>query len=324
MTTGDQPGLVPWAHRLFEQPWWLEAVAPGQWDEVLVMGDAGEVQARLPFVRKQRLGITALTAPALTPTLGPWVAPAEVGEAKALAREHKLIEGLIAALPPFDLFHQAFHPSVMNWLPFHWAGFAATVMYTYRLEDLSDAERIWSGFRSNIRREVRKAEKAVTVRTDLGLHAFLDVNAKTFGRQGRRLPYTRELVERVDAACEEREARRIFFAVDDRDRVHAAVYIVWDAECAYYLMGGGDPELRTSGATSLLMWEAIRFCSEVTRGFDFEGSMIPSIERFFRAFGTRQVPYLRVSKANRRARASGFARRLAAATRGGGSVLRTP
>ena len=27
---------TPYANSLFEQPWWLDAVAPGQWEEALV------------------------------------------------------------------------------------------------------------------------------------------------------------------------------------------------------------------------------------------------------------------------------------------------
>lgn len=301
---------VPWSNCLFDQPWWLDAVAPGAWDEVVLKDDSG-VQARLPFVRKKRLGVTALTQPPLTPILGPWVSESAGGYAKALAHEHKTMGELIESLPRFDIFRQAFHPSRMNWLAFHWAGFEANLMCTYRFDDLSDLDRIWSGFRQNIRREIRKAEKALTVHTDLGVGSFLDVNTKTFERQGLRLPYPRELVERLDAACAERDARRIFFAVDGDGRVHAALYIVWDPESAYYIMSGGDPELRVSGASSLLAWEAIRFCSEVTASFDFEGSMIPSVERFFRSFGPRQVPYLRVSRENRRGRATSALRGLA-------------
>jgi hypothetical protein len=90
----------------------------------------------------------------------------------------------------------------------------------------------------------------------------------------------------------------MLFAQDAQGRLHAAAYIVWDEQAAYYLMGGADPELRTSGATSLLMWEAIKFASTVTQTFDFEGSMIESIERFFRAFGAKQKRYFRVSKTN--------------------------
>jgi hypothetical protein len=306
-------GVNP-SHCLFDQPWWLEAVAPGEWGET-VLEDNGTVQARLPYVIRRRLGVVALTQPVLTPTLGPWTASSSAAYATALAREHKAMGGLIDSLPRFDVFRQAFHPSVMNWLPFHWRGFQATVLYTYRVEELTDLDRIWSGFRESVRREIRKAGRSVTVRTDLGLSSFLELNEKTFRRQNLALPYSRESVERLDAACAVRDARRVFFAVDELDRLHAALYVVWDSNTAYYLMSGADPTLRTSGAGSLLAWEAIRFCSGVTRSFDFEGSMIPSVERFFRAFGARQVPYLYVTKRNLKGRAADTARKASTAAR---------
>lgn len=61
-------------------------------------------------------------------------------------------------------------------------------------------------------------------------------------------------------------------------------------------MGGGDPDLRNSGATSLCIWEAILFASTIVKKFDFEGSMIESIEKFFRAFGASQTPYFEIYK----------------------------
>ena len=60
-------------------------------------------------------------------------------------------------------------------------------------------------------------------------------------------------------------------------------------------MGGGNPTLRNSGATSLCMWEAIKLASTVTKVFDFEGSMIEPIERFFRGFGAMQKPYFAIT-----------------------------
>jgi len=51
----------------------------------------------------------------------------------------------------------------------------------------------------------------------------------------------------------------------------------------------------------LCLWEAIRYASTVTKQFDFEGSMIESVERFFRAFGAVQTPYFRITKTPSRA-----------------------
>jgi hypothetical protein len=286
---------------IFRQPWWLDAVAPGRWDEVVVTkGD--EVAARLPYVVKKRYGLTTLTMPPLTQFLGPWLRPGEGKTATRLASEKDLMEELIEGLPRFDHFCQNFQHSVTNWLPFYWKGFTQTTRYTYRLEDLTDLDAIWSGFAENVRRAVRKAEKALSVRTDPGLGEFLRLNALTFSRQGEEVPYSAELVGRLDSACAEREARKMIFAQDEGNRLHAAIYIVWDSEAAYNLMLGSDPELRGSGASSMLMWEAIKFASKVTKAFDFEGSMIESIERSFRSFGATQTPYSQVSRMSRRMR----------------------
>jgi hypothetical protein len=65
-------------------------------------------------------------------------------------------------------------------------------------------------------------------------------------------------------------------------------------------MSGIDPDLRNSGAMSLLVWEALRFAATVTERFDFEGSVIEPVERFFRAFGGAQKPYFRVTRFSRR------------------------
>jgi hypothetical protein len=310
---GDE---VPWSNALFDQPWWLDATAPGAWDEVVVR-DGGTVVARLPYARRRRLGLTALTQPPLTQTLGPWVhVPGDAGYARRLTVEMELMERLIAGLPRFDRFQQQFSHLVTNWLPFHWAGFSATVRYTYRIEDLTDLDAVLAGFRGNVRRFMRKAAGLVEVRDDLGLDRFLELNAATFRRRGMAPPVDEALVRRLDAACARRGRRRILFAVDAGGRVHAAEYVVWDERATYALMSGLDPELRDSGAGSLLKWEAIRHAAAVSRAFDFEGSVVPSIERFVRAFGGRQTLYLAVSKSGRRLRPLEAARDLGRALAG--------
>jgi len=286
------------SYSLFQEPWWLDAVAAGEWDEVVVKR-GGQVAARLPFVHHKKVGGVWLLQPKLTPYLGPWLRASSAKLASRLAEEKELMQELIDALPPFDLFHQSFAPEVTNWLPFYWRGFSQTTRYTYKLAGLADLAGIWGSVRENIRREIRKAQKIVAVRDDLDIDCFARVWALTFTRQGARLPVSMEVLQRLDTACAKRHCRRVFFAEDAHQKIHAAAYIIWNADCAYYLMAGGDPELRNSGAGSLLMWEAIKFASTVSRQFDFEGSMIESVERFFRAFGGKPVAYLCLTKLSR-------------------------
>ena len=282
---------------LFAQPWWLDAVAPGCWGEVAVEQD-GRTVARMPYVLRRRFGLRLMAMPLLTASLGPAFAPQQGKYATRLARQHGLMETLLERLPAFDYFQQSFHHSVTNWLPFYWQGFSQTTRYTYVLDDLTDLDAVWSGTRDSVRRAIRKARKRVAVRDDLGLNTFLELNRKTFARQNMSLPYSPELVARLDAACAERGCRRMLFAEDPEGRVHASVFLVWDRHAAFYLMGGADTELRGSGAFSLLLWEAIQHAAGVSASFDFEGSMLQPVERFFSSFGARQTPYSQLRKVN--------------------------
>ncbi len=291
MTDHTLPGSI------FVQDWWLDAVAPGQWDAATVT-ESGRVIARMPYILRRHHGLTLLDMPLLTPHLGPWIAPLRGKYASRLKREHQLMEQLIRKLPGFDVFTQNFHHGVTNWFPFYWQDFQQTTRYTYIIENLSDIDKIWGEFLPKRRASIRKASKLVTVRTDMGLDTFWRLNQMTFQRQRLQPPYSLDYLKRIDSVCAERVQRRIFFAEDARGRIHAALYLVWDDQSAYYLMGGNDPELQNSGAPSLLVWEAIQFASTVTRSFDFEGSMIPGVERFFRSFGARQTPYFRITKVN--------------------------
>lgn len=284
---------------IFSKAWWLDAVVGDNWDVVLVeKGD--NIIASMPYINKRRFGLTVSSQPALTQNLGPWLRPSNAKYARKLSQEKDLLQKLFSQLPDFNHFHQNWHYFRTNWLPIYWMGYKQTTRYTYRIENLESTDAIWKGLEANIRTDIRKAsnKEGVTVRTDLTIDDFLKLNEKVFLRQGMALPYTKDLVYKLDSAAEKKKSRKIFIAEDEQGRHHAAVYLIWDDNSAYYLMGGSDPELRNSGATSLCMWEAIQFASTVTKSFDFEGSMLEPVERFFRNFGAVQTPYFAISKIN--------------------------
>jgi hypothetical protein len=283
---------------LFSQGWWLDAVCGEEnWDVILVEED-GAIAGAMPYFSHMWYGLKFISHPSLTQTLGPWIRPSKAKYAKSLGYQKDVMEGLIEKLPSFAYFSQNWHYSNSNWLPFYWKGFKQTTRYTYILPSLANEDQLWAQMEEKIRTEIRKATNRfeLRVRDDLGVADFLKLNRMTFDRQGMALPYSESLVVRLDAACAERGQRKILVAEDKLGQHHAGVYIVWDDNAAYYLMGGGHPELRSSGATSLCVWEAIRHAAKVTKSFDFEGSMIESIERFFRGFGAIQTSYFNISK----------------------------
>lgn len=282
---------------IFMRPWWLDATCgPHGWDAVIVTGD-GALHAAMAFRIRRRFGCRILSQPRLTPFLGPWLRKSGGKNATELGRQKDLMQALFARLPQYDHYAQNWSSGLTNWLPVFWLGFRQSTRYTYTLPDLSHLDSIWIGMEQKIRGDVRKASDRfeLVVDRDAPLEEFLQLNRSTFERQGRRVPYDHAYVRSIDAACAARSCRAILVARDPEGRPHSGAYLVWDDDCAYYLMGGSDPSLRSSGAMSLCLWEAIQLAATRSRRFDFEGSMLEPIERFFRGFGGMQTPYFHVS-----------------------------
>jgi hypothetical protein len=118
------------------------------------------------------------------------------------------------------------------------------------------------------------------------------------------------------AAARDRGCASLRLAVDGEGRSHAGALFVWDEERVYYLAGGNDTALRDSGGSSLVIWDGIQLAGSLGLRFDFEGSMIGPIERFFRGFGGVPEPYLHVTHYSRRLAAAMSARDAVAALRG--------
>ena len=284
---------------VFSQPWYLDACAEGGTWDVVLAEEKGRVVAALPYFVKQKGPFRYVTMPPFVKWLGPYLLPEFRGR---LPKEHELLKALMAQLPEVAAFKQNFYPTATNWLPFYWEQYRQTTFYTYRLHQLRDLERVEAGLGTGIRRDIRLARQKVRVVHDLTLDEFYRINMLSFTRQGLPAPYSAAQFRRLDAALAAAGSRQLFFAVDALGRVHSVAYLIWDATTAYFLLAGDDPVLRASGAGVLLAWECIRYASEVLKldCFDFEGSMLPGVERIRVRFGAVQTPYFFVWKYNSR------------------------
>lgn len=279
---------------LFCYSWWLNAIDP----EIRILGcfEKGRLVAGIPLYLKRKWGTTLCIMPKLTQTWGVLLEPLSGKQVNLIAREMQLLKAMSGELGKLPIFFQSFHPSLQNWLPFRWNGFMQTSRVTYVLEGLDNIPRIWKGLSHSIRGQILKA-KRLGLRVepcDAGL--VFEAQANSYHRQGKPCPYNQEYLERLYQAARSHDSAQCFAAIDLDGRVHAANMLVWDQRRAYFLAGGADPRLRASGASSLIVWELIQFSAQRTKVFDFEGSNVESIEKFFRAFGARQVMYSWIMK----------------------------
>ena len=164
------------------------------------------------------------------------------------------------------------------------------------IEGLDDLDSVFDNFDHAKRKNIKRAEKTVTVKYDLPAKEFYENHKMTLAKQGQKISYSYDLFSRIYCAAYANNSGKTIYCTDGQDNIHAGLFVIWDDCSAYDLISTIDPAFRNSGAASLLIREVIKYVSSMTGKFDFEGSMIEPVERSFRSFGARQKPYFLISK----------------------------
>jgi len=282
---------------IFSQPWYLDVICGIDGWDIMMIKKGDEIAVTMPIQKKNILGFQLPRMPHPAKYLGPYFPK----KFRSIKQQEKLMRQLIKQLPKFDFFEQNFNPSIINWLPFHWENFEATTRYTFTIDlnqkTLEIFQNIDSKYRNN---KITKAQKIVQVTTDKSLQDFFNIQSKTFERQKMKVPFSFDFFKKYDAVLNKQNAREIFFAIDKDDQIHSVLYLIWDKDTAYLHIAGDDPKLRSSGASILLTWHAIKHAKEVLQKniFDFEGSMIEPIAKVRQSFGGQQTPYFLIKKYN--------------------------
>ena len=282
---------------VFSRDWWLDVVCGAEnWDVILIK-ENDNIQAALPYYLLRR---HIISMPFYTQTMGIWFAPHADDMKPISVQEHRqsICNQIIEQLKPYKSFLQRFHYDFTDWLPFYWNGYSQTTRYTYLLKDLKNPDCLWENMSQQTRRNIKKAIERfhITVKQGIPIGDFMQVNRQTFERQGKKNTQDTKVLQRLIEVCRQRKQGDLWGGYDTEGRIHAAVFVVWQRQSAYYLAGGGATELRQSGAHSLVLWEAIQHTAAFSEVFDLEGSMLPGVERFFREFGGIQTPYSSINK----------------------------
>lgn len=281
---------------LFAQPYWLDAVCPGEWD-VMFARKSGRVAAAMPWHGVRRLGRRFMLQPQLTQFLGPQVDFALTNEShyrrRSLFRECATdIIGQIAS-QRFAYVQMAMHHTYTDWLPFHWAGYRETTRYTYLLPDISSPDEVVRSFHPSKRGHLRTAAAdGLVADCAMGGDEFRDFHARCLATKGQRPVYAKAVFDRLAATMAAR-GQCAFIAVRGRGGdLQSAVFVVWDDTTAYQLMSCTDVHNASAGASTFAVEQAIRFCSSRVKAYDFEGSMMQDVEFSYSKYGTVQRPYI--------------------------------
>lgn len=282
---------------IFAKSWWLDMWSD-KWECIFVENAGKELLCAMPIVSfSNRIGEINISQPPLTRYLGIMFRGSSGRSLKIYSEQNQLTNELLTLLPKYDHFSMCFHYAYDFWLPFRDHGFSQETYYTYVLDTSQTMTEITSGYRENIRREIRKAERRNVVK-EIDINEFAKVYFDTFKKQGLNAPITRDKLYSIDPVIAKNTGRHILGAYDG-DELTAAVYIIEDKHELRYLMGGKNSMYSTSGAPSLLLDRSIKLAKTKEKKFNFEGSIKAEIIRFFRSFGGNLTPYYRIYNDNR-------------------------
>lgn len=285
---------------LFCRDWWLDAVyCEENWNVLCAMIN-GQLAAALPYSHtRDSFGLNSIVMPKLTQYHGIWIRyPENLDAHEKFAYEQNVSDLIIDQLEHLNIayFNQHFHYLFTNWLPFMRRGFQQTTRYTYVLEDLTDLEKIFTRFEGDKRTEIRKAEKNLTIGYDLSASAFFRFHALALSKNHQAIQYPEDLLASIIERSYDLNQGKTLYCHDAQGKIKGALLIVWDNNSAYHFISAFDPEYRSLGTGSFLIWEAIKYVASRTGKFDFEGSIVESYERSYRGFGGIQKPYFNIRK----------------------------
>jgi len=277
---------------LFYQPWWLDLVCGAEKWDVALYEKKNKIYGVFPYYIKRKKFITM---PPLTPYLGPYILfPEEMNYHNRMKLEKDALSQMIEQIPNFYYFSIQPPASMYNWLPFYWRNFHQTTHYTYLLDLQKDINSVFNNQKNNLQRNIKNAQNYLHVVDGAGEADILyELLAKNLD-----IRFSEKLLQQVLDRCYEKEQGKVLLIKDKEEKVYCGGFFVWDETYTYYLLGARNPKIKDSRAMSLLLWEAIKVAKSKTQFFDFEGSMIEPVERFFRFFGSERVPYLHIYKYN--------------------------
>lgn len=285
---------------VFSQPWWLDAACGEENWDVYVVEKGGIYVAAMPYYLEERNGYRIITKAKNTQNNGIIIRyPTDQKYTTKLGYEETIINEIIDYIESLgiDKYEQQYHYSFTNWLPFFWRHYNEITRYTYVIENTQNMDQVEKNYSSSLRNCIRKGQKMVHIHeNDILLEEFYRINKMSFERQGKEIPYSFDFVKRIYEAGKKQQAVKIMVAEDDIGNIHSVAFLVWDEEAVYYLLNGTNSEFKNSQANCYLIHESIKVASRMGKKFDFEGSVIKSIEKVFREYGGIRKPYFRIYK----------------------------
>ncbi len=238
----------------------------------------------------KRKGMQHISNPPFFQNCGLWISKSGKNEYYKNSNIKKALREIAEFLSSYKWINISFPPEIEDVQPFIWEGLSAKVRYTYLLssDELPELINGSKGLRSQIKKINSEDVNYSSSLNSEGLG--LIENSSLLGRKDHEKSYFKNLYK----SLQELESFISITATKDGSAGVAAGILV--GKSLVYLFGGSDKTEGISLGTAALVELLAHAKNSGASDIDFEGSMIPGVERYFRSFGAQLTPFYNVSK----------------------------
>lgn len=286
---------------VYYETWWIKLMSKPNHFEIIEFNDDNGLICYFPYVLyEKRLFFqthTIISMPKFTQCLGPYINKTTI----KWSEYKKIVNYIIDNLPKHSYFDMRFNTVITDWLPWYWRGYKQKTLYTFQIKLNNSIECIFDNFKPRTKNEIRYALKNnYNVLHFQSIDDIYPLIEMTYLKQNLNVPYSKDFLSAIHNECIKHESINILLIEDENGVKQAGAVLIFNKYSTINLITAKNYFYNNRGVTELLIYESIKFASNKSQVFDFEGSMIESINDFYRSFSPELIPYFEITKYNNR------------------------
>lgn len=273
------------SNEVFASKEWSKAYGD-QLVQIGVFNESNQLVGGLIAFEQKKFGLRQLITPPFAPHCGWFFFSEKKTNAKLQADEKQATEALAEFLKKsnYHFYKIEFPTSFNDAQPLIWKGITVKVKYTYVLDLKASQEDLLQAMDTKLRNKLSKD--------------FSDFQIEHLRNEEDAFHLFSNTMQRSNVKIDESILRKLMqsgqlnftFIRKEKKAIGMALFAGQGNKC-YYLFGAIDRDYSNDAVGPKSLYEAILFAKRSGfEYFDFEGSMVPGIESYFRQFGGVLTP----------------------------------
>ncbi|GAB3202533.1 hypothetical protein ABID22_002681 [Pontibacter aydingkolensis] len=267
--------------------WFLDTVCK-RWDAVVEEDETGKYISVFPLPLGRRYGQVGVLQPYFTQQLGLFT---------TAQSKYKNINDYLQLIPAkYKSIYLQLNTDNTESIKYNTSELAFGERINYHLSLLPPYEELLKNYKN--RHKLNKAQRSgIEVKPLDNIETMIQLFRSTKGKELTEIKEKHyRLLVKMHEVLKKHNAAELWQVVNDAGEAIAAAFFARQPGKIIFLLSGASEEGRRTAAMTLLIDSVIRRYAGRNYIFDFEGSMAPSVAKFYANFGAEPVTYLSLTR----------------------------